>query len=131
MTQGVVAIGAGQFVEHVSGAGEQHGVTGEHRLVGDVAGDHGLAHAVGADQDDVGGIREEAQAHQLLDGWAVALGGPVPVEVGQGFEAPEVGIAEAPFQAAAGAFVPLPNRAAGLTKRPRRSPPSGPAGRRA
>ena len=46
--------------------------------------------------------------YQLLDGWAVALGGPVPIEVGQGFEAPQVGVAQAPFQAAAGALLLFP-----------------------
>jgi hypothetical protein len=61
-----------------------------------------------AEEDDVGGIQDEAQAHQLLDGRAVALGRPVPIAVGQGFEAPQVGVAQAPFQAAAGAFLLFP-----------------------
>ena len=76
--------------------------------MGDVASDHGLAHAVGADQADVGGLGEEVQAHQVVNGGKVVLGRSRPVVICQGFEAPQVGIAQAPLQAAAGAGVLFP-----------------------
>jgi len=43
----------GQVGEHVSRGGEADGVTAERGLVGEVAQDHGLADAVGAEQHGV------------------------------------------------------------------------------
>ena len=42
--------------------------------------------AVGPDKNDVCGILDELQAHQLGDGRLVSLRGPVPVEVSEWFE---------------------------------------------
>ena len=44
--------------EHGAGGGEQHSVAGEYGLVGEVAGDGGLADPVGSDQDDVAGLAQ-------------------------------------------------------------------------
>ena len=95
MAQGRVAVGAGRLVERPCGARERHGVAGAHGAIGDVARRHRLARAVGADPDRMGRGAQEVQPHRLLDGRALALGGPLPVEVGQRLEAPEVGVTRA------------------------------------
>jgi len=73
-----------------------------------VLGDHRLADAVGADEHDVGGVIEELERHQHIDGGAVATLGPGPVEVAERLEAADMGGAQSSLQAAAGAFVFLP-----------------------
>ena len=95
MAQGRVAVGAGRLVERPCGARERHGVAGAHGAIGDVARRHRLARAVGADPDRMGRGAQEVQPHRLLDGRALALGGPLPVEVGRRLEAPEVGVTRA------------------------------------
>ena len=108
--QGRVAVECGQFAQQVARRGEQRRVPGQHRLVAQVAGAHRLAHAVGADQHDVAGVLEEVQRHQFLDGAAVDALGPGPVEVGQRLEAPDVGRAQPPLQAAPAALGGLPGQ---------------------
>jgi hypothetical protein len=107
-----VTVQGGQFAEQLTGGGKQHGVAVDERLVGDIARQGGLAHTVGAGQHDVGGLLEEVQGDQLLDGGPIASFRPCPVEVAQGLEAPDVGLAHAPLQRAAGAliFFPLQQR---------------------
>ena len=78
--------------------------------MGDVLGNRGLAQADGADQDGVAGGLQKLQAHQLRDGGAIALFGPVQVEVSQGLEAPEMGTAQTPPQAAPAALGFLPGQ---------------------
>lgn len=77
-------------------------------LVGDVLGQRRLADAVGADDDRVGGVAEEVQAEERLDGGAVALGGPGPVEVAQRLEAADAGGLQTPLEALLGALGLLP-----------------------
>ena len=62
----------------------------------------------GTDQDDVGGLVEEVEAHEVLDGHPVAAPGPRPVEVGQRLELSEAGVGEAPLEAAAAPLVLFP-----------------------
>ncbi len=62
----VVPVLGGQFVEHGGGVGEQHRMAGQHRLVGDIAGDGGLAHAVGADQYGIGRLLNEPQLQATM-----------------------------------------------------------------
>ena len=50
-----------QFLEQRGGGAEQDGVAGQHGGVADVLGDHGLAQAVGADQNEIAGLGEEVQ----------------------------------------------------------------------
>ena len=45
-------------------------------------------HAVGSDEHDVGGVGEELQRHEFLDGRAIDLRGRAPVEVGDRLELP-------------------------------------------
>jgi len=106
--QGRVAVQGCEFTQELTGGGEAHGVAVQHGLMGDVLGDGGLSEPGGADQDGVAGLAQEGQLHEFGDGALVALLGPAPVEVGQGFEAPDVGAAQAPLQGAAGALGLLP-----------------------
>ena len=106
--QGGIAVQRTEIAEQLAGAGEQHGVSLDHRLMGDVLRDRRLADAVGADKHDVGGVLEELQRHQRIDGGAVAAFGPRPVEVAERFEAADMGGAQPAFQTAAGAFLLLP-----------------------
>ena len=78
-----VAVEGGELAEHAGRGGEAHGVALEDGAVGDIGGDGRLADAVWADQDDVGGLVEELEAHEILDGHAVAAARPCPVEVGE------------------------------------------------
>ncbi len=94
----------GEIVQHVGGEGKARAVAVQDRLVGEILEQHGLAQAVGADQHHVGRLGEEGEREQLLDGAAVALGGPAPVEVGDGLEGAQAGVIEAALERAAGAF---------------------------
>ncbi len=77
-----VGVDRGEFAEQACCCGEAHGMAFEDGAVGDIGGDGGLADAVGSDQDEVGVLLEEVEAHEVLDGHAVAAPWPVPVEVG-------------------------------------------------
>src|SRR6516164_10947564 len=77
-------------------------------VVREVPRQGGLADAIGPDQDDVGGLLQEVEGHQCLEKDAVAAFRPGPVEVAERFEAPEMGSAEAAFEAAASALLLLP-----------------------
>ena len=87
--------------QEVGGSREEGGVAGEDRLMGDVLGEHGLAEALGADQDHVLAAFEEVEGEDAFEGWPVEGGGPVPVPVGEGLEASEASAGEAAFNAAA------------------------------
>ena len=103
-----IAIERGQLAEHVAGGGKQHGMAVKDRLVCDIFGDHRLAEPVGRDEDDVGDLLEEVERHQGFDRRPVAALGPRPVEVLQGLEAADMGLGQAAFESAAGAFLLLP-----------------------
>ena len=83
-------------------------MTMDQRLVGDVLRQCRLAHTVRADQDDIGGVVEELERHEGLDGAAVAAFGPVPVEVTERLEAADMSGFHPTFQAATRALVLLP-----------------------
>ena len=68
---------------------EQPGVARQHGLVDEVLGEHGLAEPLRTDQDDVVGAAEEVEGEDALEGGAIEGGGPVPVPVGDRFEAPD------------------------------------------
>ncbi len=76
--------------------------------MGNVAGDGGFAHAVGANQNDVGGVLDKVDAHHLFNRIPVALRRPGPVEVSQGLEAPQMGIRHAPLQPETSALLLFP-----------------------
>src|SRR6516164_6477467 len=67
-----------------------------------------FADSVGADQDCVGGIVEEFERHQGIDGGLVAFLSPRPIEVAQRFEAADMRIFEAALQAATCSLLLLP-----------------------
>ncbi len=73
------AVKGSQLAEQGTGAGKEHRVAPDWRLVGDVAGDGGFADTVGAEENGVGRLGHEGKVHQLLDGRAIAAGGPSPV----------------------------------------------------
>jgi len=77
-----VAVQRRQLAQQLPGGDEQRRMAREHGLVAQVAREQALAQAVGADEDDIGGVGEELQRHQLLDGRTIDLRGPAPVEVG-------------------------------------------------
>ncbi len=80
-----------ELVEHVGSGTNEHGVTFENGLVRDVFEDHGFAESVGAEHDEVASLAEEVEGQCRLDGAAVDPLGPVPVEVGDGFETADHG----------------------------------------
>ena len=79
-------------------------MAGESGLVGEVLGDHGLAEAVGAEQNEVAALLDEVEGQGALDDVALDLLGPVPVEVGDGLEAADAGALEASLEAAPRTF---------------------------
>jgi hypothetical protein len=83
---------------------EEHGVAGEDGLVGDVLGEHGLADAVGTEQDEVSAFLEEFQSQGSLEQGSIDLFGPIPVKVGDRLEASEPALDASPFERAPGAF---------------------------
>jgi hypothetical protein len=84
---------------------EEDAVTGKNGLVRDVLGDHRLSEALGGDEDDVSRGLEEVQAKRRLDERALDLLGPIPVEVGHGFESAEATASAPAFEAAASAVL--------------------------
>ena len=103
-----IAVQGCEVAEQLAGGGEQRGVAGDQRLMGDVLRQHGFTGAVLTDQDHVGGIVEKVERHQRLDGGAVAALRPVPVEVAERLEAADMRLLQPPLQAAAGTFALFP-----------------------
>src|SRR5215467_799014 len=106
--EGGVAVERGEIAEHVAGGGEQHGMAVHECLVSDIFGDQRFANAVGPNQNEVGGVFEEVEGHQPFDGRPITALGPGPVELAQVFEAADVSLTQAPFQASASALLLLP-----------------------
>jgi hypothetical protein len=89
-----------EIEQHVGRFGKERGVALEHGRVGDVAGQHGLAQALGGDEDEIVPLAHEVAAERSVDHPAVDLRGPVPVEFVDGLEAPEVGGVQSALQRA-------------------------------
>ena len=70
-------------------------------------GEHRLAEALGADQEDVLGAVEEVEGEDAFEGGTVERGRPVPVPVGDRFEAAEAAGGEPTFDTAAPALLEL------------------------
>ena len=87
----------GEVVEQICGESEARSVAVKDGLVGEVFEQQGFTETVRAEQDDVGGIGDEAEREQRIDQGAVALGRPCPVEVGERFEGTESCVVETPF----------------------------------
>ena len=77
---------------------------------------HRLADAVRPDKHDVGGFLEEVERDQRLDGGAVAVLGPGPVEVAEWLEAADMGALSRRSQAAAGALCAPPSSSIGASQ---------------
>ena len=106
--QGGIAIQCREITEQLAGAGEQHGMALDQRLVGYVLCQHRLTDAVRADQHDVGCVAKELERHQRIDGDAVAAFWPTPVEVADWLKAADASGTQPALQAAAGALLLLP-----------------------
>src|SRR5580698_4727408 len=106
--QSGIAVERREIAEQLARAGEQHGVSLDQRLMGDVLGDRRFTDTVRANEYDVGGVVEELQRHQRVDRGAVAALRPGPVEIAKRFEPADMGRAGAPLQTTAGAFLFLP-----------------------
>ena len=91
-------------MEHVGGHGEASGVAVEDGVMDDVLREHGFADAVGSEEHDVDGIVDEGEREELVDELAVDGLGPLPIEVGGGFEGADARIGESPFERASFAF---------------------------
>ena len=89
---GLLAI---EIEQQVRGRDEARAVAGQDDLMDDVLGEHRFAEALGADQEDILGAGKE------VEGGAVERGRPVPVPVGDGFDAAEAGGGEPAFDTAA------------------------------
>lgn len=75
-----------QVAEQVACGADDHAVARVQGAVGEIPEDHRLAHAVGAEEDDVGAFGHEIQGEELVDEGTVDLARPRPVEVGEGLE---------------------------------------------
>jgi hypothetical protein len=76
-----------------------------HRLVGDVLGKHRFADAVRPDEHDVGGLLEEVERGQRINGGTITVLGPGPVGVAEWLETADLRGAEPTLEAAAGTLV--------------------------
>ena len=93
---------AGQRVDDVDGAGEQHPVPAQAGSVAERGHQVAFAQASAGDEHHVGVLGDEVQAEQVLYLQAVDLGGPVPVERVQRLEHREAGVLDAPLDPAVG-----------------------------
>jgi len=92
-------LGGGQCVDDVDGAGKQHRVPALACRVAQCGHQMALAQAGAGDKNDVGALGDEVQVEEVLDLWAVDLGGPVPVELVDGLEHREAGLIDAALDA--------------------------------
>jgi len=75
-----------EFLQQRGRGAEQDRVSRQHGGMADVLGDHGLAQAIGTDQNQVTSLGEEVQGQCPFDHIAFDFLGPRPVEVGHGLE---------------------------------------------
>lgn len=103
------ALHAPEVHQHLRRRGEEHRVPGEDRLVRDVLRHHRLAEALRRHEHDVARLRraQKLQPQRRLDELAIDRARPVPVEVAEGLEAPELRSHRAPLQAATRAVLQL------------------------
>ena len=80
-----------EIEQEVRGGDETRAVAGQDDLMDDVLGEHRLAEALGTDQENVLGAVEEVEGEDAFKRGAVERGRPVPVPVGDRFEATEAG----------------------------------------
>src|SRR5580693_5186604 len=78
-------------------------MAGEDGGISDVLGDECLTEAIGAKEDAVAGFLDEVESQGVLDDSAINVARPVPVEVGDEFEAAESSKTETAVKAAPGA----------------------------
>ncbi len=82
----------------LGGGAEHHAVASLKGGVGDVFRDHRFPQTVGTHQDEIASFGNEVQCQGALDDGTVDFLGPVPLEVGDGFEAADMRALEAAFE---------------------------------
>ena len=87
-----------QVEQEVCGRDEKCGVAAEDGVMSDIFGDHGFAETLGSDEDDVFSAGEEVQRESSLDRIARDFLGPVPIEIGDGFEFAEFAASGSSFE---------------------------------
>jgi hypothetical protein len=75
-----------------------------HGLVQQILRQHCRPETVWPDEYDVGALLDEVEGEELLDQGPVAVGRPLPVEVGDGFEGAQAGVIQQAFEAATVTF---------------------------
>jgi len=95
------------FEQELRGGEEEDPMPSEHGLMGEVLRDHCFAQALGRDEDEVAGGREELEAEGRLDGGTIDAGRPGPVEIGHRGKASDPRPRQAAFEATPGAFLLL------------------------
>lgn len=93
-----------EMLNDIGSGAEQDGMADKDSTVGDVPCDHGFAEAVATDEDEIACLTDEVKREGLFDNDAIDLSGPVPVEIGHGFEATDAREAETMFETEPGAF---------------------------
>ena len=93
-----------EIEQHLGGGDVERRVALEDGLVSDVAGKHGFAEPLSGHKNQVLAVRDERSRQRALDGRSIDLGGPVPIELVDGLEAPELGVALASHERASFAF---------------------------
>ena len=97
-------LGGSQVVDDADGVGKEDGVAFLAGRVAQGGGQMGFAQADIAQQHDVGFVREELEAKEVLDRQPVDFLGPVPAELFEGFEHREAGSLDAAFDDALAAL---------------------------
>ena len=107
-TEERIAVNSGEFTQKCPCGGETDRMAVEQGLVCQIMRQSRFSNAVGTQDGDIGGILEEIEGHERLDGLAVATFGPVPVKITQGFEASQVCGLEATLKAFTRPLILLP-----------------------
>jgi hypothetical protein len=76
-------------------------------MVSNVFGNHGFSQTLRSNENDVFGSSDEVQREGALDGVARDFLGPVPIEVGDGFESTELAASGPTFETSSGAVLLL------------------------
>jgi hypothetical protein len=87
-----------EIEQHLRSLDEECRVACEHGFVGDVACQHGLAEALRGDHHQVLALLDEVSTERPVEHASLDLRRPVPIELIDGLEAPELGATLAPFE---------------------------------
>ncbi len=97
--KGVRRLALGQIGKQSARGGKQSRNAVQNRLVTEILRQHGLADAIGTEEDQILCLRDEVETEGLLQRISVDALGPRPVEVREGSEAAQVCSGNATLQA--------------------------------